>query len=112
MKKTAKRRGPAKAGTKAPTTKQGAARKQGAAKMAAPSPPAHETTVLARQCKKDLVLALLQRDEGATLSEIMTATGWQAHSVRGFISGTLRKKLGLTVALLRTDDATRYRTSS
>ena len=48
--------------------------------------------------KKDAVLALLRREQGATLAELMTTTGWQAHSVRGFISGTLRKKLGFAVA--------------
>ena len=48
--------------------------------------------------KKDAVIALLRRPSGATLNELMTATGWQAHSVRGFISGTLRKKIGLAVA--------------
>ena len=43
--------------------------------------------------------ALVKRKRGATLSELMAATGWQAHSVRGAISGNLRKKLGLTVVL-------------
>ena len=43
------------------------------------------------------VLDLLKRTDGATLKELMKATGWQAHSVRGFISGTLGKKMGLKV---------------
>ncbi len=47
--------------------------------------------------KKALVLELLRRPEGATLQEIMSATGWMAHSVRGFISGALGKKMGLAV---------------
>ena len=40
------------------------------------------------------VCTLLHRPEGATLGEIRTATGWQAHTVRGFISRTLRKQGG------------------
>jgi hypothetical protein len=53
------------------------------------------------------VLDLLKRPGGATLKAIMTDTGWQAHSVRGFISGTLGKKMGLTVASTRGDDGER-----
>jgi hypothetical protein len=42
------------------------------------------------------IIDLLKRPDGATLAEVMKAAGWQAHSVRGFISGTLTKKMGLT----------------
>src|ERR1039457_4245000 len=54
--------------------------------------------------KTAAVLALVQRAEGATLTEIMQATSWQAHSVRGFISGTLGKKMGLTVSSIKRED--------
>jgi len=47
--------------------------------------------------KKDQVIELLKQRKGASLSEIMSATSWQAHSVRGFISGSLGKKMGLKV---------------
>ena len=53
------------------------------------------------------ILDLLKRPGGATLAEIMKATGWQAHSVRGFISGTLGKKMGLTVTSTKGDDGER-----
>jgi hypothetical protein len=47
--------------------------------------------------KKAIVLEMLRRKEGATLAEIAKATDWQNHSIRGFISGTIVKKMGLTV---------------
>jgi hypothetical protein len=47
--------------------------------------------------KQAQIIALLQRPEGAAGAEIVTATSWQPHTVRGAMSGTLKKKLGLTI---------------
>ena len=60
--------------------------------------------------KKAEVIGLLQRKGGATLTQIMKATGWQAHSVRGFISGALGKKMGLTVESAKRKDGERVYT--
>jgi hypothetical protein len=57
--------------------------------------------------KTERILDLLKRKDGATLAEIMKATDWQPHSVRGFISGTLGKKMGLTVASVKGEDGER-----
>lgn len=59
--------------------------------------PAKSKTPFVASSKIDGLTALLRRKTGATLPEAMEATGWQAHSVRGAISGTLKKKQGLTV---------------
>jgi hypothetical protein len=53
--------------------------------------------------KLALLIDLLRASNGASIDEIVAATGWQAHSVRGAISGTLKKKLGLTVASEKQD---------
>ncbi len=49
------------------------------------------------------LIALLRRKNGATIADLTDATGWQAHSVRGALSGTLKKKLGLAIASDKVD---------
>ena len=57
--------------------------------------------------KKAAILELLRKPDGATLKDLMAATGWQAHSVRGFISGAIVKKMGLKVESKKRDDGAR-----
>lgn len=53
--------------------------------------------------KTQQILGLLQRPNGASIPELTKATEWQAHSVRGFLAGTVRKKMGLNVTSTRED---------
>ena len=53
------------------------------------------------------VLGLLRRPDGATLKELMKATNWQPHSVRGFLSGTIGKKMGLKVTSAKSEGGER-----
>jgi hypothetical protein len=57
--------------------------------------------------KKSIVLGLIRRSAGASIPEIMAATEWQAHSVRGFISGALGKKMGLAVESFKRENGER-----
>jgi Protein of unknown function (DUF3489) len=62
----------------------------------------------ARQGSKTAkVLDLLRRTGGASMNELRKVTGWQAHSVRGFLSGAVGKKMGLAVTSTRTEDKER-----
>ena len=61
------------------------------------------------QSKQECVLALLRRKEGVTVSAIMKATGWQQHSVRGFLAGVVRKKLRLNLVSRESDGKRVYR---
>jgi hypothetical protein len=62
-----------------------------------------------RPSKQAEVIAMLRRPEGATVDEVASATGWQRHTVRGVFSGTLKKKLGLTVASAKEERGRVYR---
>ena len=67
----------------------------------ASSPPVAATTLRERKTregtKQALVIEMLRRPEGATIGEIVDATSWASHSVRGFMAGALKKKLGLAI---------------
>jgi hypothetical protein len=66
--------------------------RENAAKAAAPKTPKQRAGT-----KQAQIISMLQRPEGATIAEIVVATGWLAHSVRGLISGGLKKKMNLPV---------------
>ena len=106
------------------TTKTTAARKQRkpkAAKKVLRKPAAEKTAKptsrkpepkAPRVTKQAKVIDALCRPEGATIAEIMEMTGWQEHSARGFISGAVKKKLGLTVERITEDGRVSYRIPS
>src|SRR5207244_3907929 len=62
-----------------------------------------------RSSKQAAVITLLKRPEGVTIAEVMAATGWQPHTVRGLFSGTLKKKLGLRLSSAAADRGRVYR---
>ena len=60
-----------------------------------------------------MLIAMLRRPEGATIAQVIEATGWQPHTVRGAISGALKKKRGLEVTSEKTEAGERvYRIAS
>ena len=67
------------------------------------------STVPRAGSKQAQVIDLFRRAEGATVAEVIAATGWQPHTVRGIVSGTLKKKLGLTVLSAKEERGRVYR---
>ena len=74
---------------------------------------AKKTLTPRRGSKTAKILALLKRPGGASLQQLQKATGWQAHSVRGFLSGAVKKKMGLHLDSTKLSDSQRtYRVTS
>lgn len=98
---------------RAPHKPHVAPKKSKPAKKATPSKAAKREAKGAREgSKKVAILELIRRKAGATLDELVKATGWNANSVRGFISGHLGKKMNLKVDSQKRDDGQRvYRIS-
>jgi DNA-binding MarR family transcriptional regulator len=74
-----------------------APKKRGRPKKAAAEPAAPAPRKARDDTKQAQLIAMLRRKEGATIAQIVAATGWQPHTVRGAFAGALKKKLGLTV---------------
>jgi Protein of unknown function (DUF3489) len=97
-----------------PKTKPKAATRSIARKTAKPAPgkrsaPASSRSAAGPDTKHARIIAMLRMPMGATLATIMTATDWQQHSVRGFLAGVVRKKLGLNLVSEQTDKGRVYR---
>jgi hypothetical protein len=99
---TRERGGAARKSTLAKTLSKRATRKGG---TGAVRPPRNGS-------KQQLCLELLRRPEGASIEDLRQATGWQQHSVRGFLAGAVKKKLGLALLSEKRDAGSRrYRIS-
>ena len=70
------------------------------------------TTPAAPKTRAQTLIDLMQSKSGASAAELAAAVGWQVHSVRGFIAGTLKKRSDLIVTTAKRDGITRYSVSA
>ncbi len=102
---------PATAAPEAPQTPDVAPKGKTSGKKATPAKKATKAAPKAKKSrqgsKTETILDLLKRPCGVSAKELMETTGWQAHSVRGFLSGTVGKKMGLTVVSTKGEDGSR-----
>src|SRR5216684_4887771 len=78
-------------------------------KPRARSAPMSSKSATGAHTKHARIIAMLRTSAGATIAAIMTATDWQQHSVRGFLAGVVRKRLGLNLVSEQTDKGRVYR---
>jgi hypothetical protein len=95
--------------SKAKATTRSGTRKTSKPKSRTRSVPSSAKPATRPDTKHARILAMLRTPAGATLAAIMTATEWQQHSVRGFLAGVVRKKLGLNLVSESTDKGRIYR---
>lgn len=97
-----------KTSTSKPATRGGRKSPRSTAAFKNATPPRSRSAGKPKETKSEQVLSLLCRKDGATLAELMSATGWQAHSVRGFLSGTVRKRLNCDLRSATSEGGRRY----
>jgi hypothetical protein len=95
--------------TKPKAATRSIARKTAKARSRKRSAPASSRSAARPNTKHARIIAMLRMPTGATIAAIVTATDWQQHSVRGFLAGVVRKKLGLNLVSEQTDNGRVYR---
>jgi hypothetical protein len=95
--------------SKPKATTRSSARKTSKAKSRPRSAPTSSRPGAEADTKHARIIAMLRTPAGATIAAIMTATDWQQHSVRGFLAGVVRKRLGLNLVSEQTDKGRVYR---